>query len=94
MKEFVERTGLLEVQITILTPFPGTPLYEQMRREGALLQERYWDRCTLFDVNYTPKGMTVEELEEGARWLFSEIYNEREYTRRKRRYMEIVKGRL
>jgi radical SAM superfamily enzyme YgiQ (UPF0313 family) len=94
LKEFIDRTGLLEVQITVLTPFPGTPLYERMRREGVLLQERYWDRCTLFDVNYKPKGMTVEELEQGTRWLFSEIYNEREYTRRKRCYMEIVKKRL
>ncbi len=94
LKEFVDRAGLLEVQITVLTPFPGTPLYERMRREGVLLKERYWDRCTLFDVNYRPKGMTVKELEEGMRWLFSEIYNEREYTRRKRRYMEIVKERL
>jgi len=38
--------------------------------------------------------MTVEELETGMRWLFQEIYNEREYTRRKRHYMEIVKQRL
>ena len=27
----------------------------------------------------------------GVRWLFREIYNETEYARRKRRYMEIVK---
>jgi radical SAM superfamily enzyme YgiQ (UPF0313 family) len=94
VKEFVERSGLLEVQITVLTPFPGTPLYDRLAREGRLLWPRYWDRCTLFDVNYKPRGMTVEQLEEGVRWLFGEIYNEREYTRRKRHYMELVKARL
>ncbi|MBT5874024.1 MAG: B12-binding domain-containing radical SAM protein [Candidatus Latescibacteria bacterium] len=93
MKEFIDHSGLLEVQITVLTPFPGTPLYHRMHREGSLLRERYWDRCTLFDVNFQPKNMTVEELEEGMRYLFSEVYNEREYTRRKRQYMEIVKQR-
>jgi radical SAM superfamily enzyme YgiQ (UPF0313 family) len=94
VKEFVERSGLLEVQITVMTPFPGTPLYERLAREGRLLQPRYWDRCTLFDVTYQPRGMTVEQLEEGIRWLFREIYNEREFTRRKRNYMEIIKQRL
>ena len=94
VKEFVERSRLLEVQLTVQTPFPGTPLYDRLAREGRLLQPRYWDRCTLFDVNYTPRHMTVAQLEEGLRWLFGEIYNEREYTRRKRHYMEIVKERL
>jgi radical SAM superfamily enzyme YgiQ (UPF0313 family) len=91
VKEFVEQSQLLEVQLTVMTPFPGTPLYDRLVREGRLLQPRYWDRCTLFDVNYTPRRMTVKELEEGLRWLFGEIYNEREFTRRKRHYMEIVK---
>ncbi len=94
VKEFVERSGLLEVQVTVQTPFPGTPLYERLHAEGSLLQERFWDRCTLFDVNYTPRRMTVEELEAGMRWLFREIYNEEEYNRRKRAYMEIAKRRL
>jgi radical SAM superfamily enzyme YgiQ (UPF0313 family) len=94
VREFVERSGLMEVQLTVLTPFPGTPLYARLAREGRLLRPRFWDRCTLFDVNFRPRGMTVEELEGGLRWLFGETYNEREHARRKRRYMEIVKQRL
>lgn len=92
LRDFVERSGLLEVQITVQTPFPGTPLYARLKREGRLLEERFWDRCTLFDVNYRPKNMSVETLEKGLRWLFSEVYNERQFTDRKRRYMEIVKS--
>jgi radical SAM superfamily enzyme YgiQ (UPF0313 family) len=91
IKEFIDQSGLLEAQITVFTPFPGTPLYHRLRREGRLLEERFWDRCTLFDVNFVPKNMTVEELETGLRWLFREIYNEREFNRRKRHYIEIVK---
>ena len=91
IKQFVERSRLLEVQITVATPFPGTPLYHRLGREGRLLQERYWDRCTLFDVNFRPKNMSVDELEASVRWLFQEIYNEREFNRRKRHYMNIVK---
>ncbi|HET9481281.1 MAG TPA: radical SAM protein [Candidatus Polarisedimenticolia bacterium] len=94
VRDFVHISGLLEVQITVQTPFPGTPLYKRLRGEGRLLSERFWDRCTLFDVTYRPRGMTVEELESGLRWLFSEVYSEGEFTRRKRRYMEIVKERI
>jgi len=94
VKDFVDRSQLLEVQITVQTPFPGTPLYHRLHQEGRLLQERFWDRCTLFDVNFQPKHMSVEELESGVRWLFSEIYNEREFTKRKRHYMEITKARM
>jgi radical SAM superfamily enzyme YgiQ (UPF0313 family) len=90
VRDFVAQSGLLEVQLTVQTPFPGTPLYARLRREGRLLSDRYWDRCTLFDVNYRPKNMSVEDLEGGMRWLFGEIYNEREFIRRKRRYMDIL----
>ena len=91
---FVERSGLLEVQLTVMTPFPGTPLYHRLHSEGRLLQERYWDRCTLFDVNYKPTGMSVEELETGLRWLFAQTYNEEQFNKRKRNYIESVKARL
>jgi radical SAM superfamily enzyme YgiQ (UPF0313 family) len=94
VRDFVQQSGLLEVQLTVQTPFPGTPLYRRLQREGRLLTERFWDRCTLFDVNFRPKHMSVDDLESGLRWLFAEIYNEREFLRRKRAYMEIVKTRM
>ena len=94
VKDFVRQSQLLEVQVTVQTPFPGTPLYERLLKEGRLLKDRYWDRCTLFDVNYLPKNMTVEELESGMRWLFGEIYNEGEFNRRKRHYMNIFKNEI
>jgi hypothetical protein len=76
------------------TPFPGTPLYHRLRREGRLLRRRYWDRCTLFDVNFTPKNMSVGDLEAGLRWLVTEIYNDRELARRRRHYMDITKRNI
>jgi hypothetical protein len=38
--------------------------------------------------------MSVEELEGGLRWLFGQLYNEREFIRRKRHYMDIVKAAM
>ncbi|MFG0330368.1 MAG: B12-binding domain-containing radical SAM protein [Phycisphaerales bacterium] len=63
--DFVERTGLYDVQITVMTPLPGTPLYERLERSGRLLYPGVWRRCTLFDVNYVPSRMSPERLEEG-----------------------------
>jgi len=85
--DFVRSSGLAEVQFTALTPFPGTPLYTRLHLEGRLLAERFWDRCTLFDVNYRPSCMTVEELENGLRWLFSETYGRKETARRLRGFV-------
>jgi radical SAM superfamily enzyme YgiQ (UPF0313 family) len=91
LRDFVEDSGLLEAQVTVLTPFPGTRLLERLRQEGRLLYDRFWDRCTLFDVVFKPKLMTPEELEEGHLWLMGEIYNQEQYTRRKRMYVDIMK---
>jgi radical SAM superfamily enzyme YgiQ (UPF0313 family) len=91
IRDFVREAGLMEVQITCLTPFPGTRLYQRLKAEGRLLQERFWDRCTLFDVNFRPKHMTVDELEAGMRWLFAELYSEEMMRERRRRYVDIIK---
>lgn len=83
----VRSSGLAEVQYTALTPFPGTALLERLRREGRLLADRFWDRCTLFDVAFRPKRMSVEELEAGLRWLFRETYGEPESAGRLRGFV-------
>lgn len=73
---FVCESHLYDVQITVLTPFPGTPLYQRLKSEGRLLQDGAWELCTLFDVNFQPKNMTVGELERGLRELGKRLYSE------------------
>lgn len=73
---FVCESQLYDVQITVLTPFPGTPLYRRFKSEGRLLQDGAWELCTLFDVNFQPKNMTVRELELGLRELGKRLYSE------------------
>ena len=91
IRDFIEKSKLLEAQVTVLTPYPGTPLYHRLKNEGRLLKEQFWDRCTMFDLNFRPKNMTPEDLEKGLLWIFGEIYNEKEFLKRKRHYMDIVK---
>jgi radical SAM superfamily enzyme YgiQ (UPF0313 family) len=74
--DFVVESELYDVQITVQTPFPGTPLEQRLRREDRLLYDGEWERCTLFDVNYMPKGMSVDELRNGFRHLAKRLYSE------------------
>ena len=87
VERFVKDSGLTEVQVTVLTPFPGTALYRRLRAEGRLLREQYWERCTLFDVNFVPKRMTVDELEQGLEYLMGELYTAKEQARRRSLYL-------
>jgi radical SAM superfamily enzyme YgiQ (UPF0313 family) len=73
---FAQDVPLYDVQITVLTPFPGTPLYDRLLREGRILHPGRWDLCTLFDVNFVPRNMTGEELREGVYWLAEKLYSE------------------
>jgi radical SAM superfamily enzyme YgiQ (UPF0313 family) len=92
LRRFIEKSELLEAQVTILTPFPGTRLFTQLQTEGRLLYERIWDKCTLFDLTFHPKNMTPDELVDGHTWLMTQIYNQEQYTKRKRHYVNIMKN--
>lgn len=81
--EFVRESGLYEVQITVMTAFPGTPLYSRLLRDGRILKEGAWELCTLFDVNFKPTNMSVKELEIGIRDLAERLYSA-EFTHERR----------
>ncbi|MEW6253704.1 MAG: radical SAM protein, partial [Planctomycetota bacterium] len=90
---FVEESGLHEVQITLQTAFPATPLYRRLQAAGRLLDERAWQTCTLFDVNYRPKRMSVEELRDGFRKLAVRLYGDEFTHKRREAFRKALRGR-
>jgi radical SAM superfamily enzyme YgiQ (UPF0313 family) len=90
---FAEQYAPYDVQITILTPFPGTPLYDRLDREGRLLQKDRWDLCTLFDINFQPRHMSVETLRAGIHDLTRRLYNDTATRARRDRFWEGVRHR-
>ena len=58
----------------VLTPFPGTPLYKQLEKQGRLLTKN-WSEYTLKNVVFQPKNMTSEELLEGVRKMYRDFYS-------------------
>lgn len=81
---FIQESELYETQLTILTPFPGTPLYDRFARDGRLIEPFAWEKRTLFDVTYQPKHMSVEALRKGLLDLAAKVYS-KEFTEFRRR---------
>jgi radical SAM superfamily enzyme YgiQ (UPF0313 family) len=49
-----------------ITPFPGTPLYRRLKREGRLLYDHWWlhEEYSYGMLPFTPRSIGPEELEE------------------------------
>ena len=88
---FVRESGLYEVQVTFLTPFPGTPLYHRLRQEGRIVRDKAWELCTLFDINFQPKNMSVAELQNGFLGLVKRLYSAEETTERRSKFKRMLK---
>jgi radical SAM superfamily enzyme YgiQ (UPF0313 family) len=73
---FAEEVAPFDVQVTLPTPFPGTPFYQQLKRQGRLLEDGAWEKCTLFDLNFRPSHMTEDELRQGFRDLVVKLYGD------------------
>ena len=61
--EFTEKTRLDSAFFTILTPFPGTRVYERLEREGRILTTA-WERYDMSHAVFRPRCMSPEQLEE------------------------------
>lgn len=88
VERFVRESGQFDVQITVMTAFPGTPLYDRLRREGRLIEEGAWERCTLFDVNHRPLHMSPETLQWDGLALGRRLYTQDEREARAKRFRE------
>ena len=62
------------LEINILTPYPGTPLFDRLDKEGRILT-RDWSKYNQVDVVFQPKNMSAEELIEGTRKTIKEFYS-------------------
>lgn len=59
---------------TILTPFPGTPIFETFEKEDRLLTKD-WSKYNMRNVVFKPKNLTPQELTNGVRKMYKEFYS-------------------
>lgn len=72
--DFIHESQIDGCQFTIMTPFPGTQLYEQVQREGRLLFTDYprdWARYNAYEAVIEPKNMSIEELQYGQQLIYN-----------------------
>ena len=87
--EWVESNRLQCSTFHILTPYPGTPLFAQMEREGRILH-RDWSKYDTGHVVFQPKRMSVRELAEGYAWCYERLFSHASILRRRPRDVRAV----
>jgi radical SAM superfamily enzyme YgiQ (UPF0313 family) len=80
--DWIEENRLECATFHILTPYPATPLYRQLEREGRILH-RDWSRYDTGHAVFRPRHMTPEELEHGYAWLYERLFSHASIWRRR-----------
>lgn len=74
--DFLMEAGIPFTTCGVLTAIEKTPLHARLQKEGRLLP---YDSATVLghgaaDLNFTPKLMTVDEVQRGYNWLIRSLY--------------------
>jgi radical SAM superfamily enzyme YgiQ (UPF0313 family) len=77
-----EILGIDGTTVSILTPFPKTPIYEQFKQEGRLIGEDWSQYNSKTAVAFQPKNMTAEELFDGYLRFRRRFFSLRSFIRR------------
>ena len=79
--DFLLESNIEVLQSTRLTPFPGTPLFEKMSKEGRIF-DKDWSHYDFFHVVHEPHKMNSETLHYGIAWLQKQFYSYKSITQR------------
>ncbi|MGA3213331.1 MAG: radical SAM protein, partial [Terriglobales bacterium] len=58
-----------------ITPFPATPLYQRLQREGRLTRPKHWLEFAPFQMAHEPKKMQPAQVEEEVRQAWQGSYS-------------------
>ncbi|MBW3014870.1 radical SAM protein [Candidatus Woesearchaeota archaeon] len=72
--EFCNSSELDYVQYMVLTPLPGTQLYNKLETEGRLLHKN-WNFYDGLHAVFKPRNMSAAELQQGVIECFSDFYS-------------------
>lgn len=80
-RDWIVKNKIETVTSHILTPYPGTVLYDRMEQAGRIT-DRDLSRYNTAHVVFEPKGMTGEELYAGYLRIYRELYSTKNILRR------------
>ncbi|MEI8197414.1 MAG: radical SAM protein [Phycisphaerae bacterium] len=86
---YLEALHIDALQLNILTPLPGTPMHEQFRL-AERITDHDWSHYDFRHVVIRPAGMTAQQLQNGADWLYAQYYRlDRVLWRAARTFLEV-----
>ena len=85
----LERIGIDVIQLAILTPLPGTGMYEDMKER--IIDENF-EHYDYRHVVFRPKRMRPEQLQAGADWVIRKYYTPWRILKRTVRWLCTPKG--
>lgn len=74
LASFIESNNLFHVLLNILTPYPGTELYKEMRDEGRLLDYES-QQMNIRNVVYKPRNLSPSHLQDIYYWLCGKFFS-------------------
>ncbi|MBX3236245.1 MAG: cobalamin-dependent protein [Nitrospiraceae bacterium] len=72
--DFLTATKVELAYFNVLTPLPGTALYDRYNKEGRIF-DRDWSKYDGKHVVFRPSRMTPEQLQEGFNWANHQFYS-------------------
>jgi len=89
---YILNSDIDAMQASILTPLPGTPLFDRMNKEGRLIYNNFpddWSRYDFVEVVFKPKLMSSETLTKTINGAWKILYDEKGL---KRKFIKALKS--
>jgi radical SAM superfamily enzyme YgiQ (UPF0313 family) len=75
ISENIMKIGIDVPFISIMTPFKGTDIFETLKNEKRLIQERSWKYYNGYNVAFNPRQLTAEQLLISHRNLWKKAFS-------------------
>jgi hypothetical protein len=85
----LEKIGIDMIQLSVLTPLPGTPLYGVMKDR---IRDTNWAHYDYRHVVFEPARMSAEELQAGSDWIIRKFYSPGRILKRCLRWLRMPGG--
>ena len=89
---YILNSDIDAMQASILTPLPGTPLFNRMKNEGRLIHSNFpedWSRYDFVEVVFKPKLMSAQTLSKTIDSAWKTLYDEKGL---KRKFIRALKS--
>lgn len=75
IEEMADRIMEIGIDVSIMTPFKGTPIYQSLKMNDRILEDRGWQFYNGYNVAFKPKQLNPDELLNAHRNLWKQTFS-------------------